>query len=297
MRRGGATQWLIDLSRWLGKVPSLGYAVVYFLLIPVFAAIYYLLPDHSFYHYTIKFEQALNNDERVILQRLQNEIVQTFRRAHGEGEVQFGNWRMNADSISLRALRVSESELSFQLDIQLTNLAENKQLVSAGATIKGPLMQWAESLSSNDPDKDRYVIEYRSIRIEASPVSPFTTNSSLGKVIFSESLPKMQLPKDLFGQDWERDQLIMPIPRELNESILAYEKGIEGFPSGLTGNPVRMFYLSAATITTLGYGDIVPLTTLSRILVSVEAILGIVTLGLFLNALAHERDNPYGSTQ
>jgi Ion channel len=291
MRKTGTKQWLIGRSRWLGKVPSLGYAFFYFLLIPMFAAIYYFLPDHSFYHSTIKFEQALDNDERVILQRLQNEIVQTFRRAHGEGEVQFGNWRMNADSISLRALRVSESELNFQLDIQLTNLAENKQLVSAGATIKGPLMQWAESLSSNDPDKDRYVIEYRSITIDASRVSPFSTNPSLGKVIFPESPPKMQLPTDLFGRNWETDQLIMPIPRELNENILAYEKGIEGFPSGLTGNRVRMFYLSAATITTLGYGDILPLTTPSRILVSAEAILGIVILGLFLNALAQERDN------
>ena len=43
-----------------------------------------------------------------------------------------------------------------------------------------------------------------------------------------------------------------------------------------------MFYLSAATITTLGYGDIVPITTTARMWVAVEAILGVVTIGLFL---------------
>ena len=48
-----------------------------------------------------------------------------------------------------------------------------------------------------------------------------------------------------------------------------------------------MFYLSAIAITTLGYGEIVPITTMSRIMVSLESILGIILIGLFLNALAY----------
>lgn len=46
-------------------------------------------------------------------------------------------------------------------------------------------------------------------------------------------------------------------------------------------------YFSIVTITTLGYGDIVPHSLLIKILVSLEAILGIVLIGLFLNALSH----------
>ena len=38
--------------------------------------------------------------------------------------------------------------------------------------------------------------------------------------------------------------------------------------------------LSAGTITTLGYGDIVPLTTAARCLVGLEAVLGVVLVGL-----------------
>ena len=49
-----------------------------------------------------------------------------------------------------------------------------------------------------------------------------------------------------------------------------------------------MLYLSAVTITTVGYGDIVPLTTISRVLVGIEAVLGIVLIRLFLNALSYE---------
>jgi Ion channel len=35
----------------------------------------------------------------------------------------------------------------------------------------------------------------------------------------------------------------------------------------------------------LGFGDITPLTTLARILVTIEAILGVILIGLFLSAL------------
>ena len=40
------------------------------------------------------------------------------------------------------------------------------------------------------------------------------------------------------------------------------------------------------TITTVGFGDIVPLTTLARLIVASEAILGIIIIGLFLNSIA-----------
>jgi len=54
----------------------------------------------------------------------------------------------------------------------------------------------------------------------------------------------------------------------------------EGFISNL--------YFSVITITTLGYGDITPTGTLSQLLVASESILGIILIGLFLNALSHQ---------
>jgi len=40
------------------------------------------------------------------------------------------------------------------------------------------------------------------------------------------------------------------------------------------------------TITTVGYGDIVPLTNTARIFTALEAMVGIVMLGLFINSLS-----------
>jgi voltage-gated potassium channel Kch len=64
---------------------------------------------------------------------------------------------------------------------------------------------------------------------------------------------------------------------------------MRGFPYRGGGHFLRMLYFSAVTITTLGYGDIVPLTTRARTWVTLEIILGPVLFGLFLNSLISER--------
>ncbi|BBP72354.1 hypothetical protein PHLH6_43580 [Pseudomonas sp. Seg1] len=46
-------------------------------------------------------------------------------------------------------------------------------------------------------------------------------------------------------------------------------------------------YFSIVTITTLGFGDIYPLTTLTKLLVAFEVIMGALCAGLFLNACSY----------
>lgn len=82
---------------------------------------------------------------------------------------------------------------------------------------------------------------------------------------------------------------VIYIPGTLTADIVRFSEAKRGFPAQMSGQFVRMLYLSASTITTLGFGDIVPLTTSARLAVSVEAVLGIVMMGLFLNAIAKER--------
>jgi len=49
----------------------------------------------------------------------------------------------------------------------------------------------------------------------------------------------------------------------------------------------KSIYFSVVTITTLGYGDVVPATDTGRLVTALEALLGIVAIGVFLNALSH----------
>ncbi|MFT7356098.1 MAG: hypothetical protein ACI92T_003149 [Pseudoalteromonas distincta] len=50
---------------------------------------------------------------------------------------------------------------------------------------------------------------------------------------------------------------------------------------------IKSFYFSVITITTLGYGDITPKSDSAMLLTSVEALLGIFVIGIYLNAIAH----------
>ena len=49
---------------------------------------------------------------------------------------------------------------------------------------------------------------------------------------------------------------------------------------------IESIYFSAVTITTLGYGDITPSSDLGKIIAATESVLGIILIGLFLNALS-----------
>ncbi|BEP13987.1 hypothetical protein acdb102_22980 [Acidothermaceae bacterium B102] len=73
--------------------------------------------------------------------------------------------------------------------------------------------------------------------------------------------------------------------------LLQLFSAINGNVGALPNRYARLFYLSAVTITTLGFGDIVPVTKLARILVSLEAIYGVIAIGLFLGTAVTTRSN------
>lgn len=58
-------------------------------------------------------------------------------------------------------------------------------------------------------------------------------------------------------------------------------------PEGISElNIITYLYFSTITITTLGYGDITPLNSIAQLVTAIESILGLVFIGLFLNALS-----------
>ena len=97
-------------------------------------------------------------------------------------------------------------------------------------------------------------------------------------------------PGDTSEQSFNDESII--ISEILDENIYNYYYAINGFQFGFSkSNLIRMIYLSAVTITTVGFGDIVPITDIARVLVASEAVLGIIIIGLFLNSLASKIKN------
>jgi voltage-gated potassium channel Kch len=65
-----------------------------------------------------------------------------------------------------------------------------------------------------------------------------------------------------------------------------FYEATQGDPNAYSNNLVRMTYFSATTITTLGLGDIDPTADRSRALVAIEAVSGLIIIGLFVNSVA-----------
>jgi len=79
------------------------------------------------------------------------------------------------------------------------------------------------------------------------------------------------------------------VPTPTAERVSTYVAARRGHPAPTAGEFGRFLYFSVVTITTLGYGDIVPLTDRARLVVGIESIFGVVVAGLFINATSRRR--------
>lgn len=257
----------------LGKTPALVYVVFYVGMIFTFGFIYDSLPSRSFYHSTSKYEyQFFNSDAGQILQYLRQEIVQVFRENYGKSEVNFDGWQLDIDSIDVNSLFVGDfpDKFSFKVRVPVTYVVD------------GQIRVWTELRSTIEVPMSGRTMSRGVVYSSVAPSSsvPFRT----------EDIPAEPKPDVLFpfrGEGFTGNSTVLPISIRLYNTIVQFGEGYRGFPSQVSGQYWRMLYLSAGIATSSAFGDIVPLTTKARLLVLTEAILAIITVGLFLNALAH----------
>lgn len=72
---------------------------------------------------------------------------------------------------------------------------------------------------------------------------------------------------------------------EIYNLMNSFRDEVNGIISAESGNYFRMLYFSAVTATTLGYGDIVPITQVARNAITLQSILGLCLIGFFLNSI------------
>ena len=94
------------------------------------------------------------------------------------------------------------------------------------------------------------------------------------------------------GNVWD-----LPMLPDKQEEMKRLVEGFNGSASSIDGNYWRMLYLSVVVITTLGLGDMVPISSLSRLLVAIESVLGLTMIGLFLNAISWQASHPEPPTE
>ena len=249
------------------------YFITYILLIPIFAFIFYLVPN-DFYHSTVQHEPFIEKEKDDILDGLKNALVKKLKGTNDI--VKYKGYEIRGSSLNTREWNVEGKFASFVFYTHIITSPPPKRLY------------WGVRMSFNiNPVQYSHKDTMPGEKLIWIP-EVIITLEQLGSTRLGSQLPPVPVTEvfDTYTAPVDRKQhMYLPIPDELSKKILAFAEGIQGRPAKLPGKFVRMLYFSAVTITTLGYGDIVPLTTRARILIIAESISGVILIGLFLHSL------------
>ena len=281
------------------------YAIAYLLLIPFFSSIYYF--NHKdFYQSNNSYD---SKTEREILNTLRYELINILIKHVNYYAVT--NYKEKCNTYdSLKNFGIEEKDLRvFQKTINNMTMSSPGLILGKRSFKKdfdniikhkfifffmesGDIQNYKNSFSELNETQKMQLITY-------------IANSGLsveGHIYYQKHVPDTYINIDKYSfeskcdlkvKDIFKDHVISEFNNKETKKVRVILDDYDGFLSGeLTqygntySNIIKMFYLSVVTITTLGYGDIVPTTNFTRLLVSIESILGIILIGLFLNALA-----------
>ncbi len=252
------------------------WGALYLLAIPLFAGWYTLL-SNDFYHATAQYEPSLGREAAALLPDLRRDLLSSDLLGlpavtgyfavdtHGK---RTGEWSVNVRDVEFRSIRI-EKEGRLSLLVTFPIIPRDGAIRIAHFRLIIPA-QPDDSVRTSPTDDWR---DTRVLTIEGGESLPIDRSSLMAPFACHEI--------------WFWPSNMVCLHRPISHRLIALEAASRGFPAEVRGSFSRMFYLSAVTITTVGFGDIVPLTPAARVAVTTEAIVGIVLIGLFLNSLAY----------
>lgn len=246
---------------------------LYLLFIPAFALAYDLLPANSLRDANVIYENTFNRQAERFVHELEADLARRvpYRAIWREGA---GSFALVPGSFTVAQVRRPvDNKVLVVLAGEYVGEAHRRQFSGEyDEEIElptGSLPVFGGINSHNEHEPFYYAIERVDHHETPSPPLSLLLPPPTGAKIVSR-----------------RDALIGIEPRTEN-AYVEFVAAAEGDPHYLAGRYWRMLYLSATTITTLGFGDITPTSGLGRFLVGFEAVAGIVCIGLFLSALAN----------
>lgn len=255
---------LVSLSSWV-------YILAYVLVIVSFALIYNSLA-HEFYHPYAKYESAM----REIADQVRDGLTIAFRNALTKRTALYKTVHVAPDRVILSALKPDGSHLLFPLRLELINLEKGKE--------------WQVILPVPMKINTQAVL-YKKTPLGAESFSLFPLMEAQWDAGMFETMTGFYEDSSTLRKNIENALRTIQVTREDLNRVRAFTAGHLGLPYQVPRGFSRMLYLSMVTITTLGYGDIEPLTNLTRWLTGIEATLGIILLGLFIGSVARSRGN------
>jgi hypothetical protein len=255
---------------------------------------------YEFYHTSAKYEISLRKDLADIEKELHNALKENLRTSDTNDISLIDDIKIDIKGTQLSGLWINGFVAHFSFG---ANFSSTKFDGPAGGFVNNFIIGFGPY--DYGPDTLQNGTVRHLFQISCNDTSHFWAKSRIGRffrknnlkfaknyttkgysVKFDETYNLDKYIDNMNKGDRSQDFGLVLLPDALYKKMKAYSYAMDGFPSLTSGNFERMFYLSAVTITTVGYGDIVPISSRTRILLSIEAIWGIILIGLFLNSLA-----------
>lgn len=241
--------------------------ITYIVSIFAFAGLFWLIPG-EFHHQVAVQDQATKEQASEVTKLVVDHFKENFKNAHnGYDFTTKDGWRIDTSLVSGKSFTADKDSVHLQLDMYFINEADKPiQMRTWGPTISWPILNTGET--GVGMDNLDYVGH---AKIVGGIHSPIPMN-----VLFPGTIHP------------QASQIIFVPPSTTLKKMIDFHYASNGLIGRMYGSYWRMLYLSAVTITTLGYGDIVPITDRARILVGFEAVFGILLAGFFLNSISHK---------
>lgn len=253
-------------------------AILYFVAIPVFGFIYALMPN-DFYQANATAEVRARDLKTEIEGQLLEIVSSVYRPSE------------HVADLHVASLRADQAEISFETPFRRSG-ARSRLTYRPVWTLELPALEEAEE----GPFRVYCRIERMpfSMSLALKHHNDGGTEYRWGALGAARISPDPDSTRAMGSRPFSTIEGVVTLPDTLYSNIERYYSTAQGSPERLAGKLMRFTYLSAMTITTLGFGDIVPVSDRARFAVGCEAIYGVVMVGLFLNAVATRRQLDHG---
>ena len=243
--------------------------IAYLLIILVFAVLYRSLPSNSFYAPYMKYEPAAASDERRLIHAFEAHIRESLQLSR---TVRY-SWLIDAPSLHVSEIRSDDGEI-IKFRLRAYAYHYTRQHINESEDFD---RQVSIALHGRLIVPTAKLLICRGIYAPARSAPAFADEDEIVAQMFhTPDPPCNNFPSLIFTP--EEDRLLED-----------YASGLSGDPSRVSGWFWRLLYFSATTVTTVGFGDIVPLTLPARLLAGAEPVIGWLFAAFLIDSVTRRR--------
>ncbi len=253
----------LAVYRRLSRLNPLWFISCYTVTLFLFGCMFYSLPMRSFYAPYARFEPNAYEDGLEVIGDITRALKRPERHPYSELGIE---WSIDPQTIHVS--RMTNSTLS-RLEFNVSFSANGEFANGSNRGVSFNNFDVAISLHPQLATIFKHEQHYVH-RVEVVGLQSALTDKARAELFRVPSI----VGSDALGPATDFDG-------KGEVDLSSFLVGLSGEPSSISGFFGRMQYLSATTITTTGFGDIVPLSGTARLLCGVEAVLGWLFAGLF----------------